>query len=113
MKYLFEDDRTDLQDTLLWQKIFGGIHLFETEKAYFLQKRLWTLRSMGMMIKPSRHGLRFDRAADSAWETDGEFESMKREVLLPYADEIKLIFKELEADNHGVNRPVLSKKAPP
>lgn len=77
MKYLFEDDRTDLPDTLLWQKIFGGMirHLFETEKAYFLQKRLWTLRSMGMMIK--------------------------------------LIFKELEADNHGINRPVLSKKATP
>lgn len=92
MKYLFHDPRPEIiQDTNLWNRLLrlNPKHP-DTKVAYELQTLLWTLRSSGTMLKFDGTGLKFVPIIGEGnyWESEAEFEDMKRRYLGPYAKEI-------------------------
>lgn len=91
MKYLFSDPRPDLPDTMIWDKLLKSIHTqFHTKKAYEMQKLMWSIRSFGTMIKPSKDGLKLVPLyePDGAW-TEQDYKDISQEYLRPVAREIK------------------------
>lgn len=95
MVELFTDPRPELiKDSNHWKKLLRLIPTLEDKKiAEVLQKRLWSLRNGGAILKLYRDGLKFEIVINerSAWDTQEEFTTMKKQYLTPYAAEIKYI----------------------
>ena len=96
--FLFSDPRPELPDTKHWKKLLRLIPLLKNrETAELLQRRLWTLRSAGTLLKPYSGGLRFVPmiGQTGAFDNDVEFEEMKRKYLAPYATEIAELLRKV------------------
>jgi hypothetical protein len=105
MDYIYSDPRPEIiQDSNLWKKLLRLIPTLEDKDiAGILQKRLWTLRSAGTMLKPtSDGGLKFVPIIrqGSDWENEDFFKEMAKKHLKPYAKEINyLLGKVMNHDN--------------
>lgn len=98
MRFLFYDDRPELPDTELWNRLLKIIHKLEDRKtAELLQKRLWTMRSIGTMIRRTHLGSRFEPIIHehSGWDSVEFFNELKKQYLLPYEKEIKWLLDNL------------------
>jgi hypothetical protein len=107
LDYLFTDPRPDFtQDSVTWNRLLELIpSLDDKHIAQLLQKRLWTLRSAGVMLKPNGSGgLKFVAAIGNRCDfaSEAEFEEIKKKYLSPYANEISELLRKVlshEADN--------------
>ncbi|KIL35198.1 hypothetical protein SD71_16015 [Cohnella kolymensis] len=96
--YIFEDPRPELPDSPLWKKLLRTIPTLKNkETAELLQRRLWTLRSVGTFLKAYSGGLRFVPiiGPTGAFDYDVEFDEMKRKYLAPYATEIAELLRKV------------------
>jgi hypothetical protein len=96
---LFIDPRPDLiQDSNLWTKLFKLIPELENKNAAsLLQKRLWTMRCFGAMLKPTVNGLKFEPIVGPGctWEYEIDFDNDKIKYLKPYTAEISWLLKKV------------------
>lgn len=96
LEFLMDDPRPELPDTQLWQQLFRNMKaISDIEKRYLLHKRLWSLRSSGLMIKPGDRGLKFDLGPVNDWDRE-HFEQIKNDYLKPYAAELSSLLRRLE-----------------
>lgn len=99
LQYLFMDPRPELiQDTNLWTKLFGLIPELENKGIVaLLQRRLWTMRCFGVMLKPTAKGLKFEPIVgpECTWEYEIDFEEAKIKYLKQYVTEITWLLKKV------------------
>lgn len=98
---LFSDPRPDLAvDTALWTRLLRLVPQLDApiSTRYELQRRLWTIRSAGTLLRPSTSGLRFVPLIDpdGAWINQSEFDDMKKKHLSPHALHIRTLLNQLE-----------------
>lgn len=101
LSYLADDPRPEVeQDTMVWRRLLRLIPQMEWElvKKERIQLMLWTIRSAGTMLRPSRDGLRFEPLIDpdGYWESQAMFDEIKRSMMAPYATEIRDLLWKLE-----------------
>lgn len=96
---LLIDPRPELtHDTNNWKRLLRLIpELSDKGVAELLQRRLWTLRSLGVILKPTRDGLKFIPliGPECSWEYEIDFEDLKVKYLKPYAAEIKYLLERV------------------
>lgn len=98
MRFLWADPRPELRDTRYWHHLFRLIPSLHSERRCELHKRLWTMRSMGMMLRFTHIKTEFVTVLGQAcaWESDKEFEANKLRYLVPYREEIGELFALLQ-----------------
>lgn len=64
-----------------------------------LLKTFWSMRSYGTTLLPHRLGLKLEPIIGGHWESQEEFDEMKRKHLGPFAKEIMELFKRLEGEH--------------
>ncbi|WP_426450638.1 hypothetical protein ACP26L_01185 [Paenibacillus sp. S-38] len=94
--FLLTDPRPDLEkDSKLWSRLIREcIFLPDRRKALELSFRLWTIRSIGTIIRWTHHGSRLEPillSPDSAWPSQEFYDEMKDKYLKPYAAEIRTL----------------------
>jgi hypothetical protein len=95
-EWQYNDPRPEIkQDSWAWNRILKLVVELENKQvASAIQKDLWTIRSVGTMLKPVKDGgLKFVPifGEGGGWESEAEFEDMKRRYLGPYAKEISFL----------------------
>jgi hypothetical protein len=100
ISFLFDDPRPTLPDTNLWQKLLRAIPSLEDQlSSEKLQRRLWTMRSIGVALRYQDSVWRFVAILDQTggYETEKEFEDDKKKYLAPYAAEIAELLRKVAA----------------
>lgn len=80
-------------DSHRWNKLFRLIiqHVKDRELACMLLKRMWSIRSIGTVMRRDMHGLKLVPLLDpeGGWPDMDFWESIRSEYLVPYSPEIK------------------------
>lgn len=88
MNWIFEDPRPYLPDHRIWQRLLLIIlDSDQKERSILLQKRLWTLRSIGTVIQWNTNGLKLVPLIDpdGDWPDKLFFDEMTATYLKPHA----------------------------
>jgi hypothetical protein len=87
-----------IEDSHLWVQLFHLIPDLEDKQiADLLQKRLWTLRCFGMLIKRSHTHYYFEPILEpeGVWDSVEYYKEIKLKYLAPYAKEIQELLGKL------------------
>jgi hypothetical protein len=101
LSYLAEDPKPELEkDTLIWRRMLRVIPQMQWDlvKMERIQMMLWTIRSAGTELRPSRDGYRFTPLLDpdGFWLDQQHFDEIKKSMMAPYATEIRDLLWKLE-----------------
>lgn len=101
LSFLAEDPKPEVeQDSLIWRRLLRLIPQMEWDlvKKERIQLMLWTIRSAGTMLRPSTDGYRFEPILDpdGFWLDQAMFDEFKKQMMGPYAAEIRELLWRLE-----------------
>jgi hypothetical protein len=102
LAYIYQDPRPDLPDSPQWTLLLWSIakQIDDNETGLLLQKRLWTLRSIGARLEGSpRNGYRIVPMYESSgggWVDEAHWSEMRARYIHPYGKEIIKILEVLE-----------------
>jgi hypothetical protein len=96
MEFMFSDPRPDLPDTELWSRVLRivGKCVVDRKRAADLQLNLWTIRSLGTVIKSTHLENKLVPlliGEGGEWDSEELFQQITRKYLTEFAYEIKLI----------------------